>query len=78
MKQTAVEWLINELSFIQNLSDEEMTKSQKSILTTSIIKQAKAMEKEQIISSYRDGLNIDPSITPCFHPQDYYNEKFNK
>jgi hypothetical protein len=76
MKQTAVEWLINELSFIQNLSDEEMTKSQKSILTTSIIKQAKAMEKEQIENAH--GLKYYDITEEVINGEQYYNETYNK
>jgi len=44
MKQTAVEWLISELKLDSN-----------SYLIEHIIKQAKAMEKEQIAKAWNDG-----------------------
>ena len=55
-QQTAVEWLVNELLFIQNLKEGEITESNKGILTTSTIEQAKQMEKEQMGYSKEDVL----------------------
>lgn len=57
-QQTAVEWLINELLFIQSLNEDEITESNKAILTTSTIEQAKQMEKEQIMKAYKDYHNL--------------------
>ena len=61
-KQTAVEWL-----------EQEMLKPYLSM--KEILKQAKEMEKEQIMDAYWDGGHDVPT-----HPstaEDYYNETFN-
>ncbi len=71
-QQTAVEFLVNELNFILQLDDSEWDEVYEAV------EQAKAMEREQIMNAYSDGLNIDTSITPCFHPQYYYNETYGK
>lgn len=64
MKQTAVEWLINE---IWNNPNSELNKE--------LFNQAKEMEKKQIIRAFDDGLyswdNEDDDIGI-----DYYNKKF--
>lgn len=68
MKQTAVEWMVEKLFKpmdnppIENVSD--------------IIKQAKEMEKQQIIDAYLDG-NYDNGVGRC-KEEKYYNVKFNK
>jgi len=74
MKQTAVEWLGNELDNIL----PEMYPSEWDKLEIAI-KKAKEMEKEQIIDAWVDGDNSD-----CLSEQDssdfaerYYNETFN-
>ena len=65
-KQTAVEWLINELS-----------KRPKPIYNTEIDKlfeQAKAMEKEQIEEAWMDGME---GILHKIAAEKYYNETYN-
>jgi predicted GNAT family acetyltransferase len=63
MKQTAVEWLVEQLNkqgFAKVVTDEE-------------IKQAKEMEKEQICNAYRVGwINYFPKTDS----EQYYNETF--
>lgn len=61
MKQTAVEWLVEQLPLIQQegLRDE--------------IKQAKEMEKEQIIDAFDEG-NPNGFIIKC--GEEYYNETY--
>ena len=54
-QQTAVEWLVNELLSIQSIKEDEITESNKAILTTSTIEKAKQMEKEQIQDAWNDG-----------------------
>jgi hypothetical protein len=63
-KQTAVEWLIN-----------EMHKKQHGLTETSynhLFDQAKAMEKEQIGRAYQEGLIDGMNHTP----KDYYNKTY--
>jgi len=62
MKQTAVEWLF-----------EKLWETPKDKFTWhSILEQAKQMEKEQIIDSYKYGNQSDV----YFKPEQYYNETF--
>jgi HEPN domain-containing protein len=64
MKQTAVEWLSKEL-----LREHPIQTNH------DVIKQAKEIEKQQIIDAYQE------AITNGFYDEDaeqYYNEKFNK
>ena len=58
MKQTAIEWLIEQLA-------------DKGILHSADIAKAKAMEKEQIIEAYSNGV-CNEDITSG----QYYNETF--
>jgi hypothetical protein len=70
MKQTAVEWLIENSHIIPK---NELNKRE-------LIKQAKEMEKEQIINTYRDGRSDQQSEKPSrFYnrmAEQYYNETF--
>jgi hypothetical protein len=61
MKQTAVEWLIEELRGAHN-----------GVITSELIEQAKEMEKEQITDAYRFGISDEYVIGS----QRYYNETF--
>jgi hypothetical protein len=70
MKQTAVEWLIEELrgdiikgDFIYN-----------GVITSELIDQAKEMEKEQIMDAYIFGLQDEYVIGS----QQYYNKTFKQ
>ena len=66
MKQTAVEWLVNDYV-------------NKGIITIEAIEQAKEMEKEQIIESYCQGcfdITQDEYIFPRETAEQYYNETF--
>jgi len=62
MKQTAVEWLV------QQYYDSEGK------LTRQDFEQAKEMEKQQIIDAYNNG----QQIPPFKYAGQYYNETFNK
>ena len=66
---TAVEWLVEQLTAIGQL---EIPKG--SNVITSIIEQAKEMEKQQIIDAWEDGQNSFPTI----NAKKYYNETYNK
>ena len=60
MKQTAVEWLVEQLKENNMLTFDEWTE---------LVEQAKAMEKEQIIEAYCNG---DDNISA----QQYYKETY--
>ena len=76
---TAVEWLVNELLFIQSLKEGEITESNKAILTTSTIKQAKQMEKEQTIQFADEWFNeYLEGLGDFVTPEQYYNETYKK
>ena len=64
MKQTAVEWLYEKI-LLTPLDIREINKC---------LKQAKEMEKEQIIDAWNDGYRefYDGSSTP----EEYYNQTF--
>ena len=69
MKQTAVEWLANEI----------ITRYDKSFLEFygSEIALAKEMEKQQIIDAYDKGSDVDEELKPLYgKPEQYYNETF--
>ena len=73
MKQTAVEWLENELKKIPLINPKEA------------FEQAKAMEKEQMIQSFRKGAVVDKPeyytwIESAYRKQaeKYYNETFKQ
>jgi hypothetical protein len=70
-KQTAVEWLVDQIKSEQNqraLSANEWVK---------VIEQAKAMECEQIIETWHNGYeNQSPMIDEENCGQQYYNETY--
>jgi hypothetical protein len=61
MKQTAVEWLADNLHYLHSTKWDD------------ILEQVKEIEKEQIGRAYQQGL-IDGMT---HSPRDYYNETFN-
>ena len=66
--KTAVEWLL-----------EKLTETHTNDEWKAIIKQAKDMEKEQIIESYCTGcldITKDENIFPRETSEEYYNENF--
>tara|TARA_R110000823_G_scaffold150871_2_gene281624 strand:+ start:133 stop:348 length:216 start_codon:yes stop_codon:yes gene_type:complete len=71
MKQTAVEWLVEQM-FKQGYFD-----SNKPLTFTNLDhlqQQAKAMEKEQIMNSWAKGVISEGNMTA----EQYYNETFKK
>jgi predicted Mrr-cat superfamily restriction endonuclease len=77
-QQTAVEWLVKELK-----NDSYQIIFGKTFASIETIEQAKAMEKEQIMQSYSDGV-FDGAIRDEFYEdtkasgEQYYNETYNK
>jgi len=68
MRQTAVEWMVNQLyTKIEMRGDGN--------LFDEILKQAKEMEKEQITDAYVQG---SISLTAKTEAEQYYNETFKK
>jgi hypothetical protein len=72
MKQTAVEWLYEEFTKTNYLTEDEFYMK---------FNQAKEMEKEQIINSYRDGRSDQQSdrLSIFYNrtAEQYYKETFN-
>ena len=68
MKQTAVEWLEEQLN-------PDMKTMQGNIIQD-LLEQAKAMEKEQIIDAYRKGVEEDVYVNPLKTGTQYFNETF--
>jgi hypothetical protein len=73
--KTAVEWLVEEFK-------EKLIGNNLPNWVLDVIQQAKEMEKEQIIDSYRDGRSDQQSDRPSkFYnrmAEQYYNETFKK
>jgi len=65
-KQTAVEWLQEQLECFGNKHELQMSWN----TVDSLLKQAKEMEKQQIIDAYENGENRSAEL--------YYNETFNQ
>ena len=75
MKQTAVEWLIQELN--QKIDFISMDKWD---MIIDIIQQAKAMEKEQIIDAFGVGCQVESTRLIGYQgmAEQYYNETFKQ
>jgi hypothetical protein len=71
MKQTAVEWLVNELY-------EKFEMKGDGILFDEFLKQAKEMEKQQIIDAHLDGQSFSIAIEEIDYAEQYYNETFKE
>jgi len=67
MKQTAFEWLIDQLFKLRYPTLNQIE----------IMEQAKEMEKQQIIDAYQQGFNNAYFNNPLSKEQ-YYNETFKK
>ena len=70
-KQTAVEWLVGDLN--QKIDFIPMDKWD---MIRDIVQQAKAMEKEQIEDSWKDGMKSDNGHFGTF--EQYYTSTYNK
>jgi len=67
-KLTAVEWFFNELERQQYFIGNDIYQS---------FKQAKEMEKQQIIDSWTDGNDNEAQEVTEYFAEQYYNETFN-
>ena len=80
MKQTAVEWLSDNLWFLkEQMANKEITIGQYTISRVKLIERAKAMEKKQMIDAWSNGwLNDYQSDEDVKNSAEhYYNETFN-
>ena len=76
MKQTAVEWLFEQLcSEKLSWNKDRMGKLFIDLRTSDIFNQAKAMEKEQIIKAHTNGWNKGIQ-NELITSQEYYNETY--
>jgi hypothetical protein len=76
MKQTVVEWLVDEMNSIKGSSTNMNGKIQfleKEL--NKLYEQANKMFEEQIKDAYNDGVN-DELYGGCKTPEQYYNETF--
>jgi 3-mercaptopyruvate sulfurtransferase SseA len=74
-KQTAVEWLYSELSK-NNISNDSI--KSRIYKESEILKQAKAMEKEQIQDAFYFGIEVDESKvhSPYKAAEDYFKQTY--
>jgi hypothetical protein len=70
MKQTAVEWLI------QNIVEDQTIKAKSMSEWIKIFEQAKAMEKAQILDAHLTGLIHPLEIEATKQAEQYYNETY--
>jgi len=79
-KQTAVEWLVNQLQQTRNWQRVINEVNQSTTSVRDVIKQAKEMHKQEIINAYRDGRSDQQSEKPSrFYnrwAELYYNEQY--
>ena len=75
-KQTALNFLLTELDIPKLISREKL------IMVGEIVRQAKAMHKQEIIDAYREGRTDQQAKKPSrFYnrtSEQYYNETFGK
>ena len=76
-EQTAVEFLLTELDIAKLISKEKLT------MAAEVVRQAKKMEKQQIIDAFNEGeINsvdyFNPENITKEEAEQYYDEKFNK
>ena len=77
MKQTAVEWLIEKLNQCEPMYSGVQSNEHKEYLEK-LVKQAKEMEKEQIINAHGDEQSYlqDDGSWKTIYAEEYYNETF--
>lgn len=83
MKQTAVEWLVEQLKTMDTKSFNRLIQIEMSRENfEECFEQAKAMEREQIQDSFNEGFTEGCRYTTCFEQtlwedaEQYYNETF--
>lgn len=76
-KQTAVEWLVGELTF-KNDEGEVVNAYPDWIDLTELIERAKAMHMEEIMQSLNDGKAMALGSIENLSLEQYYNEQYGK
>ncbi len=71
-KQTAVEWLNNELERLSNQIGINLSWT----IMDDLIKQAKEIEKNQIIDTFWIGVNAEAGDNNYMNGEDYYNKTY--
>jgi hypothetical protein len=75
MKQTATEWMANELLYLDNEYDMKLIdKNEYQARRKQIIEQAKTMEKEQHKKTWSEGMFCETGDIQAF--EQYYNKNF--
>jgi|688.fasta_scaffold276213_3 hypothetical protein len=74
MKQTAVEWLCEQLEW----DDSKIARVIGLKKYNQVVKQAKEMEKQQIVNAHLLGLIYSLEMEASKQAEQYYNETFNK
>jgi len=75
MKQTATEWMANELLYLDNEYDMKLIdKNEYQARRKQIIEQAKEMEKEQHKKTWSEGMFCETGDIQAF--EQYYNKNF--
>jgi len=75
-QQTALEFLLSELDIVKLIEREKL------IMAAEVVRQAKAIEKEHLISAWEDGseseyqYHVNGEYRKCSH--DYYNQTYKK
>jgi hypothetical protein len=72
MKQTAVEWLFEQLKENNMLTFDEWTE---------LVEQAKAMEKEQIVDAFSEGtkmIDVNDEMSAMLNGFIYYGETYEQ
>lgn len=78
-KQTAVEYLIEELVKMDRQLDGRRKSEDATVLKmnpSKVLEKAKEMEKQQIMDAYDDGYDLNNSLVN-YKGEQYYNESFN-
>jgi hypothetical protein len=79
MKQTAVEWLVEQIKeYDFSPKDNTYLIEIPSWIWTEKFEQAKEMEKQQIIKAYETAMETDIYNEPLKIGKYYYNETFNQ
>ena len=79
-QQTAVDWLIEQLVELDKQLDGRRKSDDSTVIKlnpTKIYEQAKAIEKEQIMESWKHG-NLPTFLGRVLTAEEYYNETFTQ